>query len=152
MLVASPHLSCEQIICHCGRIIHVRRIRYFLITMVPSRVHNYTEESIKHWNRSAESNATSGGLHVIVHASAYTRGAKKKPGRGLAQTVNTRSGNIEVNSIEVVYPENRPSSVHSAACLWWGALGGNSNSSHITRILYYELFETMPSSKAGKFY
>ena len=30
-------------------------------------VHNYTEESIEHWNRSTESNVTSGGLHVIVH-------------------------------------------------------------------------------------
>ena len=32
-----------------------------------ARVHNYTEESIEHWNRSAENNVTSGGLHVIVH-------------------------------------------------------------------------------------
>ena len=31
------------------------------------RVRNYTEESIEHWNKSAESNVTSGGLHVIVH-------------------------------------------------------------------------------------
>ena len=29
-----------------------------------SSVHNYTEE---HWNRSVESNVTSGGLHVIIY-------------------------------------------------------------------------------------
>ena len=72
------------------------------MTCIVPRVHNYTEESIEHWNKSAESNVTSGALHVIVHgahshllhlsaavplkslrledgcaASAYTRGAKK---------------------------------------------------------------------------
>ena len=117
-------------------------------------------------NRSAESNVTSGGFHVIVHDGAHSHLSAAVPlkslrlkcrfcahkrhqeetGRALAQTVNTRSGNIEVNSIEVVYPENRPSSVHSAARLWWGALGGNSNSSHVTRILYYELLKPSLSS------
>ena len=29
--------------------------------------YNYTEESIEHWNRSAESNVTSGELYMIVH-------------------------------------------------------------------------------------
>ena len=36
------------------------------------RVQNCTEEIIEHWNRCAESNVTSGGLHVIIHEEKWS--------------------------------------------------------------------------------